>query len=33
MADKYLGRPVKERITFKAEGTFESLYMAQAWCN
>lgn len=32
MADKYLGREVKERITFKAEGTFQSYYLAQRWC-
>lgn len=30
--EKYLGRIVKEKYTFFAEGTFESFYMAQAWC-
>jgi hypothetical protein len=33
MKEKYLGRFIKERITFKAEGTFESYYMAQGWCS
>jgi len=27
----YLGREVKEQHTFKVEGTFESLYVAQSW--
>lgn len=30
--EKYLGRGVKEKIDFKKEGTFESLYAAQRWC-
>jgi hypothetical protein len=29
--NKFMGRIVKEHITFLAEGTFESLYEAQGW--
>jgi hypothetical protein len=29
--NKFMGRIVKEHITFLAEGTFQSLYEAQGW--
>lgn len=30
--EKYLGRVVKEKHSFKENGTFQSFYAAQAWC-
>lgn len=31
--EKYLGREVKNKITFSVLGTFQSLYAAQGWCH
>lgn len=30
--NKFMGRVVKEHITFLAEGTFKSYYLASGWC-
>jgi hypothetical protein len=31
MAKEYLGRDIKKELSFKVDGTFESLYAAQRW--
>ncbi len=30
--EKYLGRIVKQKVTFIAEGAYESFYLARLWC-
>lgn len=30
---KYKGRVIKEQLLFKVDGTFQSLYSAQRWCD
>ncbi len=31
--NKYLGREIKEKHSFKVDGTFQSMYAALRWCN